>query len=74
MDNVGVPDNVGTEPTISGNDWLALPSLLVAVISTLKDPVTVGIPEITPVEFIVIPLGAPEIEKVGAGFADADTI
>ena len=43
------------------------PNVLVTVIVTLKVPLTVGVPEITPVdESIVTPFGSPVAPKVNA--------
>lgn len=71
--STGVPVSVGTEPTVSEKVWCALPSTFEAVISTAYTPWAVGVPDITPPELITTPAGAPVMENVGAGFADAVT-
>jgi len=45
----------------------------VAVMLIGKTPSVVGVPDTTPPRLIVTPEGAPAIENVAAGFADAVT-
>jgi hypothetical protein len=55
----------GTAVTVSANDALAVPLLLVAVIVALKVPVAEGVPEISPVAvFTASPGGNPEAPKL----------
>jgi len=72
--SLGEPEIVGTEPTVSTNDCVSLPSTLVAIMTTGNEPSVVGVPDTTPFESIVTPVGKPETENVDEGFAGAEAI